>query len=114
MLLADDEDDDRTHPGVSKTISTRLDRLSLDAVARGQPATTDQRDQRQPPDLPPRRQALEDDDDDDTDVKPESASSVVYRTYRDEDDIPTIVDLIAPYLSEPYSIYCYRYFLHGW
>lgn len=40
--------------------------------------------------------------------------AVNYRNYRDENDIKTIVDLIAPYLSEPYSIYCYRYFLHGW
>ena len=43
-----------------------------------------------------------------------SSSDITYRNYRDEDDIKVIVDLIAPYLSEPYSIYCYRYFLHGW
>lgn len=41
-------------------------------------------------------------------------AAVEYRTYSSEDEIPVIVDLIAPYLSEPYSVYCYRYFLHGW
>merc|ERR1711939_1301421 len=39
---------------------------------------------------------------------------ITYRTYADEDDIPVIMALIAPHLSEPYSVYCYRYFLHGW
>lgn len=43
-----------------------------------------------------------------------TAQEITYRSYQDEDDIPVIIDLIAPYLSEPYSIYCYRYFLHGW
>ena len=42
------------------------------------------------------------------------AVDIVYRNYRDENDIKVIVELIAPYLSEPYSVYCYRYFLHGW
>ena len=44
-------------------------------------------------------------------IQPED---IRYRPYYDEDDIKTIMDLISPYLSEPYSIYCYRYFLHGW
>jgi hypothetical protein len=39
---------------------------------------------------------------------------ITYRNYRDEDDIDIIVNLVAPSLSEPYSVYCYRYFLHGW
>ena len=42
------------------------------------------------------------------------SEDIRYRPYYDEDDIKTIMDLISPYLSEPYSIYCYRYFLHGW
>lgn len=42
------------------------------------------------------------------------AEDIFYRRYKDEDDIPVIMALIAPYLSEPYSVYCYRYFLHGW
>ena len=42
------------------------------------------------------------------------AEDIVYRTYKDENDLKAIVELIAPYLSEPYSVYCYRYFLHAW
>lgn len=42
------------------------------------------------------------------------AEDISYRTYQDENDLDVIVDLVAPYLSEPYSVYCYRYFLHGW
>lgn len=42
------------------------------------------------------------------------AQDVKYRNYRDENDLDVIIDLVAPYLSEPYSVYCYRYFLHGW
>lgn len=42
------------------------------------------------------------------------AEDIGYRNYANEDDLDVIIDLVAPYLSEPYSVYCYRYFLHGW
>lgn len=42
------------------------------------------------------------------------AEDITYRNYKDEDDIDVITALVAPSLSEPYSVYCYRYFLHGW
>lgn len=42
------------------------------------------------------------------------AEDITYRTYQSEDDLDVVIDLVAPYLSEPYSVYCYRYFLHGW
>lgn len=34
--------------------------------------------------------------------------------YRDESMIPDIQRLVAADLSEPYSIFTYRYFLHNW
>ncbi|KAI9225472.1 MAG: acyl-CoA N-acyltransferase [Piptocephalis tieghemiana] len=37
-----------------------------------------------------------------------------YEQYKDERDLPPIMALIAKDLSEPYSIYTYRYFLHSW
>lgn len=37
-----------------------------------------------------------------------------YVQYRDESDMPLIMDLITKDLSEPYSIYTYRYFIHNW
>lgn len=36
------------------------------------------------------------------------------RAYRDEHDLPEIIAMIAADLSEPYSIYVYRYFIHQW
>lgn len=46
--------------------------------------------------------------------KPVKAEDISFRNYKDENDLDVIIDLVAPYLSEPYSVYCYRYFLHGW
>ncbi|DBA82808.1 hypothetical protein WJX77_011160 [Trebouxia sp. C0004] len=43
-----------------------------------------------------------------TDVK------VRYQQYRDERDLATVMDLVDNELSEPYSIFTYRYFLHNW
>ncbi|EGD72600.1 N-alpha-acetyltransferase 30 [Salpingoeca rosetta] len=40
--------------------------------------------------------------------------SVEIRPYRDENDLPAIQKLMAAHLSEPYSIYTYRYFLVTW
>lgn len=36
------------------------------------------------------------------------------RPYSDESDLPAIVNMIAADLSEPYSVYVYRYFIHQW
>ena len=40
--------------------------------------------------------------------------SVVYVNYKDERQMPDIMRLIQKDLSEPYSIYTYRYFIHNW
>jgi len=34
--------------------------------------------------------------------------------YRNEHDIPAIMELVSPSLSEPYSVFTYRYFVHNW
>jgi peptide alpha-N-acetyltransferase len=34
--------------------------------------------------------------------------------YKDENDLPIVMDLVDKELSEPYSIFTYRYFLHQW
>jgi peptide alpha-N-acetyltransferase len=39
---------------------------------------------------------------------------VTYRSYTDETQMPLIMRLIQKDLSEPYSIYTYRYFIHNW
>ena len=41
-------------------------------------------------------------------------SNVVYKGYESENHMPSIMKLITSGLSEPYSIYTYRYFLHNW
>uniref|UniRef100_A0A183AQT6 N-terminal methionine N(alpha)-acetyltransferase NatC n=1 Tax=Echinostoma caproni TaxID=27848 RepID=A0A183AQT6_9TREM len=41
-------------------------------------------------------------------------SGIYVRPYRDEADLQQIVPLIATDLSEPYSIYTYRYFIYNW
>ncbi|OCH88949.1 acyl-CoA N-acyltransferase [Obba rivulosa] len=41
-------------------------------------------------------------------------SSIVYRQYTGESDLPHIMALVQHELSEPYIIYTYRYFLHQW
>ncbi|KAJ2892074.1 N-alpha-acetyltransferase 30, partial [Coemansia aciculifera] len=40
--------------------------------------------------------------------------SIVYTTYKTEDDLVPAIALIECDLSEPYSIYTYRYFVHQW
>ena len=37
-----------------------------------------------------------------------------YVEYKDESQMPLIMNLITKDLSEPYSIYTYRYFIHNW
>ena len=41
-------------------------------------------------------------------------ASVRYREYRDRSDLDQLVALIERDLSEPYSIFTYRYFIHTW
>lgn len=39
---------------------------------------------------------------------------VYYRRFSKEDDLQPVIDLITKDLSEPYSIYTYRYFIYNW
>ncbi|TRM56259.1 acyl-CoA N-acyltransferase [Schizophyllum amplum] len=41
-------------------------------------------------------------------------SSIVYRQYAGEEDLPPIMALVQSELSEPYVIYTFRYFLQQW
>ncbi|CAA7262596.1 unnamed protein product [Cyclocybe aegerita] len=41
-------------------------------------------------------------------------STITYRQYRGEADLPHIMALVQSELSEPYVIYTFRYFLHQW
>ena len=38
----------------------------------------------------------------------------MHALFQDESDLPTVMYLIDNELSEPYSIFTYRYFLHNW
>lgn len=51
------------------------------------------------------------------DVKPnlvDSSNEIQYIHYESEKQMPDIMSLIEKDLSEPYSIYTYRYFIHNW
>mmetsp|Transcript_1679 Transcript_1679/g.3684 ORF Transcript_1679/g.3684 Transcript_1679/m.3684 type:complete len:273 (-) Transcript_1679:384-1202(-) len=39
---------------------------------------------------------------------------ITYVPYQDEQDMPSIVKLIEKDLSEPYSVFTYRYFINNW
>jgi peptide alpha-N-acetyltransferase len=39
---------------------------------------------------------------------------IEYIDYKNEDYLPEIQELVSRDLSEPYSIFTYRYFLHSW
>ncbi len=41
-------------------------------------------------------------------------NGIVYVSYSSESQMPGIMKLIQKDLSEPYSIYTYRYFIHNW
>jgi peptide alpha-N-acetyltransferase len=41
-------------------------------------------------------------------------NEIIYVDYKDESLLPEIQILVAHDLSEPYSIFTYRYFLHNW
>ena len=43
-----------------------------------------------------------------------SINGISYVRYKDETQMPAIMHLITKDLSEPYSIYTYRYFIHNW
>lgn len=43
-----------------------------------------------------------------------SETKIEYREYESELQMPDIIRLIQRDLSEPYSIYTYRYFIHNW
>ncbi|KAK9861103.1 hypothetical protein WJX84_009583 [Apatococcus fuscideae] len=47
-------------------------------------------------------------------VGEKSPSSFSYRQYRGEEDLHLVRGLIDVELSEPYSIFTYKYFLHHW
>ncbi|KAJ5077256.1 n-alpha-acetyltransferase 30 [Anaeramoeba ignava] len=42
------------------------------------------------------------------------AEELIYEVYKDESQIPQLMDLFSQDLSEPYSIFTYRYFLQSW
>jgi peptide alpha-N-acetyltransferase len=41
-------------------------------------------------------------------------NGIRYDTYQDESQMQAIMELFAKDLSEPYSIYTYRYFINNW
>lgn len=41
-------------------------------------------------------------------------TSITYRAYSGEHELPHIISLVQSELSEPYVVYTYRYFLHQW
>lgn len=47
-------------------------------------------------------------------VRGEETFSITYKVYESELELPSIMKLIQKDLSEPYSIYTYRYFIHNW
>ncbi|KAM7109452.1 N-alpha-acetyltransferase 30 isoform X2 [Ciconia boyciana] len=49
-----------------------------------------------------------------TDSQPEEDLTIRYVRYESELQMPDIMRLITKDLSEPYSIYTYRYFIHNW
>ncbi|NXM65970.1 NAA30 acetyltransferase, partial [Serilophus lunatus] len=49
-----------------------------------------------------------------TDCEPQEDITIRYVQYESELQMPDIMRLITKDLSEPYSIYTYRYFIHNW
>lgn len=45
---------------------------------------------------------------------PSSQSMIEYGEYAGEDQLEELIRLISKDLSEPYSIFTYRYFIHSW
>ncbi len=46
--------------------------------------------------------------------KTKETFKITYKVYESELELPSIMKLIQKDLSEPYSIYTYRYFIHNW
>lgn len=46
-------------------------------------------------------------------ISPANAN-ITYVNYQSEVQMPDIMQLIQKDLSEPYSVYTYRYFIHNW
>jgi N-alpha-acetyltransferase 30 len=44
----------------------------------------------------------------------DKSTDIIYANYKDESYLPALQTLVAKDLSEPYSVYTYRYFLHKW
>jgi peptide alpha-N-acetyltransferase len=51
---------------------------------------------------------------DDGSGSPMKGGPITYVTYTSEEQLPGIIKLIEKDLSEPYSVYTYRYFINGW
>lgn len=47
-------------------------------------------------------------------VRDQETFRITYKVYESELELPSIMKLIQKDLSEPYSIYTYRYFIHNW
>jgi N-alpha-acetyltransferase 30 len=47
-------------------------------------------------------------------VRDKETFRITYKVYESELELPSIMKLIQKDLSEPYSIYTYRYFIHNW
>jgi N-alpha-acetyltransferase 30 len=47
-------------------------------------------------------------------VRDNETFRITYKVYESELELPSIMKLIQKDLSEPYSIYTYRYFIHNW
>ena len=43
-----------------------------------------------------------------------STSKINYRTYSKEEDLQGLMQLVDRELSEPYTIFTYRYFIYNW
>ena len=46
-------------------------------------------------------------------TKPYIKDGILYESFQDETQLPFITKLMEADLSEPYSIYTYRYFIHN-
>lgn len=44
----------------------------------------------------------------------DNSESIIFSKFQDETQLPDIIKLIQNDLSEPYSIYVYRYFIQQW
>ncbi|XP_014285502.1 N-alpha-acetyltransferase 30 [Halyomorpha halys] len=53
-------------------------------------------------------------DDSDRNIECSKQNDIAYVSYESELQMPDIMRLIQKDLSEPYSIYTYRYFIHNW